>query len=1161
MTPPPPTPTPAPPAPSNSFPVKQFPQADSSEVARQRDVLAACERFEHDWHQGTAADLESYLSGVAPAHREIVLATLEELLRELQSASLHHDSSVAAPRFEILRPLAAGGMGVVSEALDREFQRTVALKEILPAGADDESYRQRFLTEASLTGRLEHPGIIPVYSRGSQPDGRPFYAMRLITGEHSGTLQQALRQFHDSPPTDLAERDLAWRGLIRRVIDVCHTMAYAHSQGVLHRDLKPANILLGPYGETLVVDWGLAKDLRQTGPVQPLAGQATADEIHPLRQSNQLPGSPGTVTRGLGTLGHAAPEQLSGEVDAAGPKSDIYSLGTILYALLTGTSPFPSAASETPSSVVHKVCAGDFRRPRQIHPHLDHGLEAICLKAMSREPTARYATASALAADLERHLAGEAVSAWREPWSVRARRWVARHRTLVTTAGVALALTALGTSTVAVLQTRNRQALASESEKLAAALRVSRTEQQTAELERARAARAQHQAERERNRAIEGENLAIQAVDEFRQALVGHPELVNLPQFAQLRKDLLQKPLAYYRQLRDRLAVLPEPSLKTLESLRKATTELATLQDEIGDLTESLRLQDSVIQLCTRALEHPELHEEPARLPWRLARVEAHLAIGRALARTSDAERGLAEYRQAVSELDQLPREQPPSPRPDVLRALSLGGIAEALSLQQRIAEARDQYTQALALQQRNVERHPNDPAQRRTLAYFQLNQARLCDLLNQPAEAAELRRSASHILEELGENLTTDPQQRHRTAAGHLNRGIQLAKERQPDQALVEYRAAVAGWRSLMREFPAHNEYAHACRLALTNLANLLNERQQAAEQLAMLQELVALDQSFIQKNPEVLDYRAQLVETAHALGHLLVIREQTAEAATWYAEALRHAEYLMTAVEGEPRWRRQVVELSAHLIDDLAVAGDLDAAHARLAATLPIALSLVESDLVTPVDRRMLHVLLGNFSGIDELLGEPARGHEHRLLALQWDQRDPDYQALDQRLRSVLEGGPPASTAEALLFSRRLAEREDYPAALRLCTAALRNDAGLIQDRQQQAGLLAACLAIRVSASLPEDRSEEAAQLREQARAWLRRELEEWRRLGPEWYHRRQSALRRWRCDGNLAPVLRPADLARLPEPEQQAWRQLFADAAQLAESPPGPEPTHVE
>jgi len=357
------------------------------------------------------------------------------------------------------------------------------------------------------------------------------------------------------------------------------------------------------------------------------------------------------------------------------------------------------------------------------------------------------------------------------------------------------------------------------------------------------------------------------------------------------------------------------------------------------------------------------------------------------------------------------------------------------------------------------------------------------------------------------------------------------------------------------MREFPAHNEYPHGCRLALVSLANLLNERQQFAEGVSVMQEIAAIDASLVQKSPEMPDYRAQLLEVQHNLGHLLSNLGRNAEAHQSFAEALPHAEYLLTTVAGEPRWQRQVVELQMHLIDRLAMAGEFDVAQARLEAAPPIALSLVESDRVTPADRRALHLLLGNFSGIEELRGEPARAHELRRLALQWDLRDPDYQALDQRLHPVLDGGQPVASAEALLFSRRLAEREDFADALRLCTAALNSDPNLIHDRQQQAGLLAACLGIRVAASLATDRTEEAARLRSQSRDWLRQELEQWQGVAPEWHPRRQTALRRWRCDGNLAPLLRPADLARLPEPEQQAWRQLFAEAARLADSAPHP------
>ena len=164
----------------------------------------------------------------------------------------------AAARFRVLRPHARGGIGVVSVALDPELNREVALKEILPEHADDPDSRARFLLEAEVTGRLEHPGVVPVYGLGHDDGGRPYYAMRLVKGE---SLKEAIERFHadDGPGRDARERRLELRRLLSRFVDVCNAVAYAHSRGVIHRDLKPANILLGPYGETLVVDWGLAK--------------------------------------------------------------------------------------------------------------------------------------------------------------------------------------------------------------------------------------------------------------------------------------------------------------------------------------------------------------------------------------------------------------------------------------------------------------------------------------------------------------------------------------------------------------------------------------------------------------------------------------------------------------------------------------------------------------------------------------------------------------------------------------------------------------------------------------------------------------------------------------------------------------------------------------
>jgi WD40 repeat protein/tRNA A-37 threonylcarbamoyl transferase component Bud32 len=326
-------------------------------------------------------------------------------------------------RFHILRPHARGGLGEVFVALDEELHREVALKQIRPRHAEHSESRERFVREAQITGRLEHPGVVPVYGLGQDGDGRPFYAMRFIRGQ---SLKEAVERFHvpDQPAGRGGARALELRQLLGRLLAVCNTMAYVHSRGVLHRDLKPANIMLGSYGETLVVDWGLAKLVRC-----PEGGEETL--ALPLDLAAAGDSNLTQAGRALGTPQYMSPEQAAGRLDRLSPASDVYSLGATLYCLLTGKAPF--AESEL-GQVLPKVQRGDFPPPRRRNPRVPAALEAICLKAMALAPEERYASTRALADDLEHWLADEPVTAYAEPWTARAGRWVRRHKGVVGTA-------------------------------------------------------------------------------------------------------------------------------------------------------------------------------------------------------------------------------------------------------------------------------------------------------------------------------------------------------------------------------------------------------------------------------------------------------------------------------------------------------------------------------------------------------------------------------------------------------------------------------------------------------------------------------------------------------------------------------------------------------
>ncbi len=338
-----------------------------------------------------------FLEGLVDESEPSLSATVAHVRREAHeevrdTTENEVGSSTLGERFRVVRSHARGGLGEVFLAVDTELDREVALKELQAYHAHDAQSQARFVREAKIAGMLEHPGIVPVYGLGRHADGRPYYAMRFIEGE---TLKHAIERFHGTHggPRDPGERELAFRRLLRSFIDACNAVAYAHSRGVVHRDLKPENIMLGRFGETLVVDWGVAK----------LIAEAASEPAGSLQID--APGAELSLTRpgsAIGTPQYMSPEQASGDLMRVLQASDVYGLGATLYCLLVGHGPFPSGDV---AEVLQRVSRGVFPAPWRLRRSIDAKLEAICLKAMAVKPDSRHATALELAGEIEVWLA------------------------------------------------------------------------------------------------------------------------------------------------------------------------------------------------------------------------------------------------------------------------------------------------------------------------------------------------------------------------------------------------------------------------------------------------------------------------------------------------------------------------------------------------------------------------------------------------------------------------------------------------------------------------------------------------------------------------------------------------------------------------------------
>ena len=392
-----------------------------------------------------------------------------------------------------------GGMGVILRVWDENLKRELAMKVIRgqeklgdqSTPSASAALMARFVREAEITGQLDHPGVVPVHEIGNDEQGRQFFTMRLIRGESLGVVNQHLR----------AKRgNWTQTRVLEVIVKVCDTLAYAHSKGVIHRDLKPMNIMVGQFGETYVMDWGLAKVIGEQdfahGRSEPNSVEVTTDTVSIHHSGLGLSDATldGSV---IGTPSYMPPEQASGKINALDRRSDIYSVGTMLYELLANVKPYGDDKTIAPTQKILKaVLAGPPTPIAQLNPKVPSELVAICERAMERSQEDRYASMGEMAEDRRAYLENRVVRAHKTGAFAEFRKWVRRNRGAALASAVAFVFLLAGLSAVIGVQRWNNDKIAAEKDAKQAAFLKEQEARQLAE---------------ERGRFVEGLLLASQS--------------------------------------------------------------------------------------------------------------------------------------------------------------------------------------------------------------------------------------------------------------------------------------------------------------------------------------------------------------------------------------------------------------------------------------------------------------------------------------------------------------------------------------------------------------------------------------------------------------------------------------------------------------------------
>jgi tetratricopeptide (TPR) repeat protein len=825
--------------------------------------------------------------------------------------------------YEIRRELGRGGMGVVYEARQVSLNRPVALKMVRAGLLAGDAELRRFQNEAEAVALLDHPGVVPVYEVGEH-DGQRYFSMKLVPG---GSLVPMIDRYKNDP-----------RAAARLVAEAAEAVAHAHARGILHRDLKPANILVDAEGHPHVTDFGLAK-------------KAEADVEFTLS---------GAI---LGTPAYMSPEQATGRRGAITTATDVYGLGTVLYALLTGRAPFGGDSAVETIDAVRNTPPD---RPSRVNSTVPRDLETICLKCLEKDPRRRYPSAQALVDDLYAWLESRPIAARRVGPAERAWLWCRRKPAIAAlSAAVALALVG-GTAAVIAVQAKANADLRAANKRVEQryelALEAIRTLhtggsedfllkqaqsndlrdrllRSAADFYRKLGALLGRETDRASRRALAASNFELAGLTTW----IGRPE----------------EALAAHRVVlaaREALAAEPGADAAATVEVGQSLTEVVRLLALMGKYDEALATYNRAESVLSgpagtypkaraaraacrsvlaevllfgtgRTAEALELmrqvradREELAAAPGATDGARRDLAgtlrkLGELLGTSGKLVEAEPELRAALALHQKLADDNPADieSRPELAAChTDLGWL---LRLMGKPAEGEVELRAALALQQRLAEDNPAVALFRFHLAGGHHNLGHLLWQRDRPAEAEAQFRAALAIHQKVADDLPSLPWLRSGLASIHISLGRMLKGTDKPAEAEPEFRAAMAIWRKLADDYPAvsvYREYLASCHRFL---GELLETTGRPPEAEAEFRAALAMDQKLADDNPAVTGYRDALAVGHRLLGELLLDSGRPAEAEAEHRTALAIAQKLANDEHAHEGFRQSLALIHSSL------------------------------------------------------------------------------------------------------------------------------------------------------------------------------------------------------------------------------------------------------